>query len=80
MCVGPQTFVECGQESMTRDKTRTMIAVVKPKVGYIEKNELRIALFKDQTMRIEAIEPPPYEGPLVDKFTVEGKRGVTLRM
>ena len=56
-----------------------MIAVNKPKAGYVKKSELKIALFKDQQMKIDAIIPPPYTGPTVDKYVVSGNNGVQLR-
>ena len=75
-----QTFIECGQESDPRDHSGMVISVQKPKIGYIKKSELKIALFKDQQMKIDPIIPPPYVGPLVDKYTVSSKKGVQLRV
>ncbi len=74
-----QTFVDCGQETVPRDKSATVIAVNKPKAGYVKKSELKIALFKDQQMKIDAIVPPPYTGPTVDKYVVSGNNGAQLR-
>ena len=74
-----QTFVDCGQETVPRDKSATVIAVNKPKAGYVKKSELKIALFKDQQMKIDSIVPPPYTGPTVDKYVVSGNNGAQLR-
>ena len=73
-----QVFVQCGQESKTKAGV-TMISVIKPKAGYCKKNDLRIALYRDQERHIEIIKPPPYNGPLVDRYKVAGNKGATLR-
>ena len=73
-----QVLVQCGQESKTKDGV-TMISVTKPKAGYCRKKDLRIALYRDQERHIEIIKPPPYDGPLVDRYKVAGNKGATLR-
>ena len=43
------------------------------------KTDLKIALFKEQDMKIDMIAPPPFEGPFVDNYRVSGKKGCALR-